>query len=91
MLHFELTNPDSLTFLKEGFETIDFSFENSEGKMISLNDEMYQNKIKIVQIFGTWCPNCRDETLFLTNYLKSNPNEDLEIIALAFERYKDKR
>lgn len=87
---FELVNPDSLTFLKEGYESVDFSFENSDGKVISLNDEQYQNKIKIVQIFGTWCPNCRDETAFLVDYINQNKPKGLEVIALAFEKHKDK-
>lgn len=87
---FQLANPDSLTFLNEGYETIDFAFENAYGKTISIHDEQYQNKIKIVQIFGTWCPNCRDETIFLKDYLKANNPEDLEVIALAFEKYKEK-
>jgi thiol-disulfide isomerase/thioredoxin len=89
--NFELASPDSLTFLKEGYETIDFTFENPEGKMVSINDEHYKNKIKIIQIFGTWCPNCRDETNFLVDYLKEYKTKDLEIIALAFEKYKDKQ
>jgi len=38
---------------------------------------------------GTWCPNCMDETHFLLNYLKENPNPDLVVIGLAFERYDD--
>ena len=58
--------------------------------MISINDKKYQNKIKIVQILGTWCPNCLDETNFLVNYLKENETEGLEVIALAFEKYNDK-
>jgi len=43
----------------------------------------------VVQIFGTWCPNCRDETEFLMDYLQQNPNPGFEIIALGFEKYKD--
>lgn len=87
---FELASPDSLTYLNEGYETVDFTFKNPAGESISINDERYQNKIKIVQIFGTWCPNCRDETNFLVDYLKENNTEDLEVIALAFEKHKEK-
>lgn len=83
-----LAHPDSLTYLKEGFDKIEFSFPNTEGKMISLNDETYQNKVKIVQIFGTWCPNCKDETSFLSQYLKANPSDELKVVALAFEKYR---
>lgn len=84
-----LTDPNELTFLKEGHDKIEFSFTNPAGKTISLDNPEYQNKIKIVQIFGTWCPNCRDETAFLTDYLKKNPNKDIAVIALAFEKYRD--
>jgi len=84
-----LADPNELTFLNEGFDKIAFSFKNPEGKTISLDNPEYAGKIKLVQIFGTWCPNCRDETEFLTDYLKNNPNEDLAVVALAFEKYKD--
>ncbi|MEO1516342.1 MAG: TlpA disulfide reductase family protein [Bacteroidota bacterium] len=87
---FELTNPHDLTFLKEGYDRVEFSFENTEGKMVSLDDSAFQNKVKIVQIFGSWCPNCRDETEFLTEYLRSKSNDELAVVALAFERRKDK-
>ncbi len=84
-----LTSPDSLTYLLPGYDAVEFSFPNTEGEMVSINDPIYNGKAKIVQIFGTWCPNCRDETEFLKDYLNKNPNEDLEVIALAFEKYKD--
>ncbi len=87
---FKLTAPHQLTFLKEGYDTFTFAFENPEGKMVSLDDPQYRGKVKIVQIMGTWCPNCRDETEFLLNYLQKNPSDQLAIVALAFERHRDK-
>lgn len=84
-----LTDPNELTFLKEGYDKIEFQFPNSAGKMVSLEDEKYQGKAKIIQIFGTWCPNCRDETNFLKDYLTKNKHDDLEVIALAFEKHRD--
>lgn len=84
-----LVDPNDLTYLKEGYDKVEFAFKNAAGETISLADERYQGKAKIVQIMGTWCPNCRDETVFLTNYLKENPNLDLEVITLAFERHRD--
>jgi len=87
---FQLGDPDTLTALVDGFETLKFNFENPDGKMISPENEEYRNKIKIVQILGTWCPNCRDETRFLVDYLKKNKSPDLKVIALAFEKHRDK-
>lgn len=86
---FQLGNPDELTFLKPGYDRFSFAFKNTEGKTVSLDDAAYQGKVKIIQIMGTWCPNCMDETRFLLNYLKENPNPNLAIIGLAFERYEE--
>ena len=81
----QLPSADTLTRLKKGFETLSFAFDNPEGKTISLSNPEYQDKVVIVQIMGTWCPNCRDETQFLVEYLKNNPELPVEVIALAFE------
>ena len=85
----ELTDPLDLTYLVEGYDRLSFSFENPDGKLVSLDDPEYSGKVKIVQLLGTWCPNCRDETNFLRDYLKYNPNDDLAVIGLAFEKYRD--
>ncbi|MEM1319749.1 MAG: TlpA disulfide reductase family protein [Bacteroidota bacterium] len=89
-LDFKLADPDTLTRVASENQTFNFAFENTEGKMVSLDDPQYQNKVKIIQILGTWCPNCRDETRFLTKYLKENPNDQLAVIGLAFEKHRDK-
>jgi thiol-disulfide isomerase/thioredoxin len=86
----KLKAPDELTFFKEGFDKINFTFENPEGKVISTENEEWKGKVKIVQLLGTWCPNCKDETEFLTNYLQNNPHPDLTVVGLSFEKHKDK-
>lgn len=69
-------------------QTLDFEFINTNGKIISLRDEQYEGKAKLVKIMGTWCPNCRDEMNFLLDYYPNKP-KNLEIIAVSFERYRD--
>lgn len=85
---FELPSADSLTFLKEGYERIEFSFPDTEGNLVSLDDQQFQDKVVIVQIMGAWCPNCLDETRYLTEYYKKNKTDDLAFVALAFESAK---
>ena len=82
---FELPDADELTFLKEGYDSLDFSFPNAAGEVISLSDPDFADKVVVVQIMGTWCPNCMDETRFLVEYLKEHNHPDLRIVALAFE------
>ncbi|MCB0445162.1 MAG: TlpA disulfide reductase family protein [Gelidibacter sp.] len=85
---FELANPDSLTFLKEGYDTIKFSFPDVSGHMVSLSDQQFKDKVVVVQIMGTWCPNCLDETKFYSEFYKNNKDKGVEFIALAFEYAK---
>lgn len=87
---FELANANGLTYLKEGYDKLAFEFPDTSGKMVSLNDPEFKGKVTLVQIMGTWCPNCLDETTFYVDYLKNNPNKDLKVVALAFEYAKTK-
>ncbi|MCH2490836.1 MAG: TlpA family protein disulfide reductase [Flavobacteriales bacterium] len=82
---FELPAADSLTFLKEGYDKVKFSFPNTDGEMVTLEDERFQDKVVLIQIMGTWCPNCLDETKYYTQYYKDNSEEPFEIVSLAFE------
>jgi thiol-disulfide isomerase/thioredoxin len=87
---FRLRKADSLTFLKPGYQTLDFKFKTPEGVEISPNMPEFQGKIKIIQIMGSWCPNCRDESRFLVGYLRDNPSVPVAVLGLAFERTPDK-
>lgn len=80
-----LPNPTQLTSLKKGEETISFSFPNIEGQQTTLADEKYQNKVVMVQVLGTWCPNCMDETKLYTDLYNKYHQKGLEIIGLAYE------
>ncbi|MDX5346097.1 MAG: TlpA family protein disulfide reductase, partial [Hymenobacteraceae bacterium] len=82
----ELPHADSLTYLKPGYERINFSFPNLEGQRVSLEDEKYQNKVVIVQLLGSWCPNCMDETAFLAPFYKKNRKKGIEVVGLGFEK-----
>lgn len=87
---FELPEADSLTFLRKGYDHFDFSFSNSEGKIVNLSDPQFQGKVVLVQIMGSWCPNCLDETRFYVEFLKNNPDLDVKLVGLAFEYAKTK-
>ena len=88
---FELPDANTLTYVKEGYHKFDFSFPDVDGNWVSLSDEQFKDKVVLVQLMGTWCPNCLDETRFFREYLKENPNNDLKLVALAFEYAKTKK
>jgi peroxiredoxin len=85
----ELPDPYKLTYLKDGRRSIDFSFPDLQGKPVSLSDEKYQGKVVIVEIIGTWCPNCTDQTYFLAPWFRQNQHRGVEAIAVAFEQEDD--
>ncbi|MBA2407011.1 MAG: TlpA family protein disulfide reductase [Chitinophagales bacterium] len=83
---YQLPDPYSLTYLKPGYERFDFTFPDLSGKMVSLSDEQFKNKAVIVQIMGSWCPNCMDETGYFAPLYDQYKSRGLEIVALAYER-----
>ena len=87
---FQLADEESLTFMKEGYDKLQFSFPNTEDILISLEDSRFKEKVVVVQIMGTWCPNCLDETRFLSDYVKTKKPDNFEVVALAFEYAKTK-
>ncbi len=83
---YRLPDPDSLTFLKPGYDHIDFTLPDLDSNLVSLHDEAFRDKVIVLQIMGTWCPNCMDETAFMSEYYNAHPSDDLVFIGLAFER-----
>jgi thiol-disulfide isomerase/thioredoxin len=85
----KLPDAYNITSLKEGYSSIEFSFPDLNGKNISLSDPAYKDKIVIVSIMGSWCPNCLDENAFLSEWYTKNRDRGVEIIALGFELKND--
>lgn len=81
-----LPDASSLTFLKPGYDRLDFTFPDSDGKPVSIRDERFRGKVVIVQILGSWCPNCMDETKFLSPWYKKNRARGVEMIGLSYEK-----
>jgi len=86
---FELLDPDKMTTLQEGVEKVDFTFPDLNGNSVSLGDAKFENKVVIIQILGSWCPNCMDETRYFKELYSKYNKDGLEIIGLAFERSND--
>lgn len=78
------------TKIKPGSGKLNFTFPNSTDRSeVSFNDKKYQGKVVVIQILGSWCPNCMDETKFLSNYYDKNHQRGVEIIGLSYERTTD--
>jgi thiol-disulfide isomerase/thioredoxin len=79
------TDPDHHTAVKDPAEPFRFSFPDLNGKIVSNTDPRFQGKVVLVNITGSWCPNCHDEAPFLAELYRKYRNQGLEIVALSFE------
>jgi thiol-disulfide isomerase/thioredoxin len=86
---YTLPDPEKITYLKDGKDEMNFTFPNLQGEKISLDNPKYKNKVVIIQLLGTWCPNCMDETAYLSPWYKKNKKKGIEIIGLAYEKSND--
>jgi peroxiredoxin len=84
-----LGKAESATRLKTGQDRLDFSFPDVDKRLVSLHDERFRDKVVVVTIAGSWCPNCHDEAGFLAPYYLANRERGLEIVALMFEQFGD--
>jgi thiol-disulfide isomerase/thioredoxin len=66
-----------------------FRFPDLDSNLVGIADERFKNKVVVVQILGSWCPNCMDETAFLSEYYSKNASRGVEIIGLAYEYIND--
>lgn len=75
--------------MRPGESKLAFRFKSLDGREVSLSDEAYKDKVVVVQIMGSWCPNCMDETRFLSDFYSRNKEKGVEVVALAYERTTD--
>lgn len=85
---FQLSDPDSLTYVKKSLDTFDFTFKDLKGKNFTFSNENLNDKVVLIQIMGTWCPNCLDETKYYKELHSKYKDQGLEIIAVCYEASK---
>jgi thiol-disulfide isomerase/thioredoxin len=66
-----------------------FRFPDLAGRMVTLDDERFRGKVVVVNLFGTWCPNCNDEAPLLAGWVKQHRDRGFEIVGLAYEETGD--
>jgi thiol-disulfide isomerase/thioredoxin len=83
----KLPDADTLTYLKKGESRLNFKFPSIvEGGSVSPTDPKYKGKVVVIQVLGSWCPNCMDETAFLAPWYQQNKARGVEVIGLGYER-----
>lgn len=86
--NFSLPDANSMTTFDSSYERFEFAFPDEKGKVVSLDDARFKDKVVVVQLMGTWCPNCLDESTYFSEFYKNNADKGVEFVALAFENAK---
>jgi thiol-disulfide isomerase/thioredoxin len=73
------------TGVKDPDEPFQFSFPNLDGVVVSNTDGRFTGQVVLVNIGGSWCPNCHDEAPFLAELDRTYRARGLEIVLLDFE------
>lgn len=81
----EPTDPTRHTRVADASQPLTFSFPDVDGRIVSSSDARFHGKVVLVNITGSWCPNCHDEAPFLAALYRKYHSRGLEIVALDFE------
>jgi len=81
------TMPDgfTLTLGVEGAKLSEVVFPDLDGKPRSLADPSFAGKARIIEVFGSWCPNCHDASAYLVDLDRRYRDRGLSIVGVAFE------
>lgn len=81
---FQLTPPNELTQIVNQDE-LKLSLPNLNKDTVSFPGKEFDNKVVIIQIMGTWCPNCLDESKYYKELYSKYHDKGLEIISVCYE------
>jgi len=80
---------ETLTKVKNPEEPFRFSGVDASGKTLDQDSPEFKGKPLIIDIFGTWCPNCHDEAPVLEKLYRKYRDQGLQIVGLAYEYIDD--
>jgi thiol-disulfide isomerase/thioredoxin len=80
------TDPADHTGVKDPSEPFRFAFGDLNGKVISQDDPRLKGKVIVLNVFGSWCPNCHDEAPFLEEMYKKYRAKGVEVVGIDFEQ-----
>jgi thiol-disulfide isomerase/thioredoxin len=83
------TDPTRQASVRDRAAAFRFAFPDLSGKVVGDNDPRFRGKVVVVDVMGSWCPNCHDEAPFLQTLYEKYRKAGLEVVALDFEQSPD--
>ncbi|HVJ05080.1 MAG TPA: TlpA disulfide reductase family protein [Candidatus Saccharimonadales bacterium] len=71
--------------------SVPFRFQglDASGTVVTQDDPRFREKVVLIDIFGTWCPNCHDEAPVLQSLYTQFHARGLEVVGLSYEYVED--
>lgn len=81
----QLPDPLGQSTWKEDTRLDQLVFSDLDGTRRSLADPEFHGNVRIIELFGSWCPNCHDAAEYLSELHERYHKHGLSIVGLAFE------
>ena len=62
---------------------------DAEGKTYNRTLVPTEGRVTVLDVLGTWCPNCNDEARFMAPFHQQYRENGLEVVSLMFEHFDD--
>jgi thiol-disulfide isomerase/thioredoxin len=83
--NFELPDADSITYVSNNAPQLRFEFPNILGGTTVFPDDFDNDNVTIIQLMGSWCPNCLDEAIFYKELLARYKEQGLQVVTICYE------
>lgn len=67
-------------------DVLEFTVVDLEGNLVTHEDERFKDKVVLVDIWGTWCPPCRESIPKLVELQEEYEDDGLVVVGVAFEQ-----
>jgi thiol-disulfide isomerase/thioredoxin len=77
-----------LATLKTGEAAFNFSYQDKDGKTVSMAD--LKGKVVLVDVWATWCGPCKAQIPYLKKLEEDMKNKDVQMVSISVDEARDK-
>jgi thiol-disulfide isomerase/thioredoxin len=81
----DAADPTRHTGMENAGEPFRFRFPDLQGHVVANTDARFRGRVLVIDVMGSWCPNCHDEAPLLEALYRRYRASGLEVVTLAFE------
>jgi thiol-disulfide isomerase/thioredoxin len=81
---------EHITTVANPSEAFRYQGLDASGATVNEQDPRFRNKVVLLDVFGTWCPNCHDEAPLLQTLYAKFHERGLEVVGLSYEYVDDR-